>query len=356
MIEETQTTKEYFAKFLYNGLNVSTINDYNVVKNHFQNFKIDREFDYFLNDVADFSVSGLRLFLYNSESVDINNYVNLFSITIESSPGFEPVYRYFFREDEDYFNEQLDNSFNEIRIEMRTTFYLNLVDLNNLDDEDEDEDEEILPPTQNVFEDDNCLVCLENKPNIIFNPCNHFVICEKCDEKGKFINCVKCREKICNKLKIKKDKTIYADQSTQTDKTIYSVQSTQTDKTIYTDQSAQTDKIIYANKSVGTNDYEKTKNEKPNSIEDQIKIIEEKLEKLELKNQFLENNLLYRKEKEDIYECDLEELKNGYQIGTERKVKKKNFFPSTYSDKTIKREKETIKDFLTKLLREVDNM
>ena len=234
ILEETQTTKEYLAKFIYNGLDISTINDYNDVKNHFQNFKIDREFNYFLTDVAGFSVSCLRFFIHNNQSIDINDYVNLFAITIEASSELEPEYRYFFREDEDDFKEQLDNSFNEIKIEMRTTFYLNLIDENNLNDVDDDV-EEITPPTQNVFEDDNCLVCLENKPNIIFCPCNHFVVCEKCDEKGKFINCVKCREEICKKLKIKKDKTIYADQSTQTDKTICS------------------------DKSVGTDDYENTK-------------------------------------------------------------------------------------------------
>ena len=339
--EETETTKKYLANFTYCGLDVSTINSYDVIKSHFQNFKIDREFNYFLNDIAGFSVSHLRFLLHNNESNEVNNYVSLFSIIIEASSWLESEYRYSFREDEDYFKEQLDNSFNEIRIEMTTTFYLNLTDENN--NLDDDDIETIMPPIQNVFEDDNCLVCLENKPNIIFSPCNHFVVCEKCDEKGKFISCIKCREEICSKLRLKKQKTICVEQTTQTD------------EKVCVEQTIQTDEKVCIDKSTDTNEYEKAKKEKPNSIEEHIKIIEEKLEKLELKNGFLKHNLEYGKEKEDSYEGDLEDIKNEFEL-PEEKIKKKKFFYSWASDERIKENKDTIKDFLAKLLREVDDM
>ena len=290
--EETQTTKEYLAKFIYNGLDVKEIKDYNIVKDHFRNFKIDREFNYFLTDTANFSVSRLKFFLHNNESIEERDQLNLFSITIQStSPELEPQYCYFFREDEDDFKEQLNNSFNEIKIEMLTTFYLNLSDENDLDDYEEDI---TTPPIQDVFEDENCLVCLENKPNIIFCPCNHFVVCEECDKKGVFVNCVKCREKINNKLKIKKE----------------------------------TPKIIHV--------------EKLNSMEDRIKIIENKLNRLELNNDFLGISLDH---------CS--ENKKGFDVFNERFDDGKIFL-SLLSDNTIKEKRDEIKDVFAKILRMKD--
>ena len=43
-----------------------------------------------------------------------------------------------------------------------------------------------------------CIVCYENKPNILFTDCLHLCVCDSCNEKGKFSNCPMCRTKLKN--------------------------------------------------------------------------------------------------------------------------------------------------------------
>ena len=46
--------------------------------------------------------------------------------------------------------------------------------------------------------EDECVICYENKPNILYTDCLHFVVCNSCDSKGKFSKCPMCRKKIKN--------------------------------------------------------------------------------------------------------------------------------------------------------------
>ena len=43
---------------------------------------------------------------------------------------------------------------------------------------------------------EQCVICLDNKPNILYNPCLHYCVCSQCGDKGKFENCPYCREGI----------------------------------------------------------------------------------------------------------------------------------------------------------------
>ena len=43
-----------------------------------------------------------------------------------------------------------------------------------------------------------CIICFENKPNILFLECFHLCVCNVCDSKGKFSKCPICRTKIKN--------------------------------------------------------------------------------------------------------------------------------------------------------------
>ena len=47
-----------------------------------------------------------------------------------------------------------------------------------------------------TFKEDNCVVCMTNKPNILFCNCGHLCICEECfDRLDNKTNCLKCRKK-----------------------------------------------------------------------------------------------------------------------------------------------------------------
>lgn len=47
----------------------------------------------------------------------------------------------------------------------------------------------------------NCIICRENKRDILFTPCNHICICEECSNK-KIDNCIICKSVIQNKNKV----------------------------------------------------------------------------------------------------------------------------------------------------------
>jgi len=51
-------------------------------------------------------------------------------------------------------------------------------------------------PTTKIKSDLLCIICEENKRNILFSPCNHVLICEECFNKGMPQECYVCREKI----------------------------------------------------------------------------------------------------------------------------------------------------------------
>ena len=48
------------------------------------------------------------------------------------------------------------------------------------------------------IKEDECVTCFNNKANILYTECLHFVVCDGCDKKGKFSKCPLCRKKIKN--------------------------------------------------------------------------------------------------------------------------------------------------------------
>ena len=204
---ETTTTKQYVSDFIYENLDVTTINNYDVIKNHFTNFKIDREYENFLTDQGNHSLSYLKFKLRNTN--DEEDWIHLLAITIETDAVIEPTYIYYFREDHydsfpgsfiDFLNNNkvLENFY--INIEMDTIFYLNLG--NNIDEDESEDEVEIIPIIEDVFRTEECCICFVNKPNILNYPCLHLSICKECEEEGKFINCCNCRQRVYRKIKI----------------------------------------------------------------------------------------------------------------------------------------------------------
>ena len=58
-------------------------------------------------------------------------------------------------------------------------------------------------PILRTIKESECIICYENKPNIIFSECLHLCVCDTCDSKGRFSRCPMCRTKIkTNKIRI----------------------------------------------------------------------------------------------------------------------------------------------------------
>ena len=65
--------------------------------------------------------------------------------------------------------------------------------------EDKDHyDEDYNYKLKKSIKEDECIICFNNKANILYTECLHFVVCDGCDKKGKFSKCPLCRKKIKN--------------------------------------------------------------------------------------------------------------------------------------------------------------
>ena len=49
-----------------------------------------------------------------------------------------------------------------------------------------------------TINEEECVICYENKPNILYSDCCHIAVCYECDTKGRFRSCPMCRKKIKN--------------------------------------------------------------------------------------------------------------------------------------------------------------
>ena len=57
----------------------------------------------------------------------------------------------------------------------------------------------------NAYKINQCVICLTNPSNILYNPCLHVCVCSRCNDKGEFKNCPYCRENIEEIIIIKKN-------------------------------------------------------------------------------------------------------------------------------------------------------
>ena len=130
---------------------------------------------------------------------------------IGSELNFDTFYP---RGDVDY--RELENPF-EIHIDVQQEYNLLIVGAEELEDEfeseDELEEEEITIgqeyerengkiPIIKTFKEDKCIICLENKPNILYEHCGHIPTCSKCEEIENLNKCTICRRIATLKFKI----------------------------------------------------------------------------------------------------------------------------------------------------------
>ena len=69
-------------------------------------------------------------------------------------------------------------------------------------EEQEAEENELLTPPEKTYREDNCVICLESTPNILFLDCKHIAICDACDSMKRHSTCDVCRAEISRRMKI----------------------------------------------------------------------------------------------------------------------------------------------------------
>ena len=72
------------------------------------------------------------------------------------------------------------------------------VDAIVIPDYDSNDEVEDYKPTRKTILEPECIICFENKSNILYLECLHVCVCNVCDSKGRFNKCPLCRTKIKN--------------------------------------------------------------------------------------------------------------------------------------------------------------
>ena len=55
--------------------------------------------------------------------------------------------------------------------------------------------------TADAIQEEQCVVCLEAPPKVLYVECLHYIVCKSCDDTGEFNKCPKCRKPIENKVR-----------------------------------------------------------------------------------------------------------------------------------------------------------
>ena len=109
---------------------------------------------------------------------------------------FKHIYSCFYNNIRDRISweNKYDNNF-----DIEGNFFV-CIDVNTMvitDDDSNDEVEDDKPIKKTITESE-CIICFENKSNILYLECLHVCVCNVCDGKGKFYKCPMCRTKIKN--------------------------------------------------------------------------------------------------------------------------------------------------------------
>ena len=64
------------------------------------------------------------------------------------------------------------------------------------------ENDEDIPPKElkRAVKEDECVVCVTNKPNVLYGNCGHLSTCKDCEKMGKFKSCPICRAEVTTKF------------------------------------------------------------------------------------------------------------------------------------------------------------
>ena len=91
-----------------------------------------------------------------------------------------------------------ENKYNS-NVEIEGEFFIGIDVVVYVSPEDKDHyDEDYNYKLKKSIKEDECVICFNNKANILYTECLHFVVCDGCDKKGNFSKCPLCRKKIKN--------------------------------------------------------------------------------------------------------------------------------------------------------------
>ena len=135
-------------------------------------------------------------YVLNGVSTTESSYALYVSIFKDDDWEYKHIYSMLLDHESDrisWENKYIDN------MEIEGDFFIGIDVTVSVSPEGEDHyDEDYDYKLKKSIKEDDCVICLNNKANILYTECLHFVVCDSCDKKGKFSKCPLCRKEIKN--------------------------------------------------------------------------------------------------------------------------------------------------------------
>ena len=207
-LHETETTKE--EKRIFRTENLAD-NTYQGIKDKYYNQRFEDAYISSMNELGFQSYTSL-IFKIVFTIEEVKKEFILFITDMQIANREEVEYKTVVCNEDEEFKNIINNliqkhhtqTFLELEMIIKYFKFMSLDRFEDDEDDDEEEYDDYLPPLELPFFQDNCVVCMENKPSILILPCLHICHCITCEEEGLMNKCPMCREKIDRKIVITK--------------------------------------------------------------------------------------------------------------------------------------------------------
>ena len=144
----------------------------------------------------DLLIQRYKNFTIQEQPITESSYKLCVELVEDDELKYKHIYSCFYnnREDRKSWENKYDDNF-DIEGEFLVSIEIIAYVFTDYDSNDEDEDEDQI---KRSITESECIICYENKPNMLFLECMHLCVCNVCDSKGRFNKCPMCRTKIKN--------------------------------------------------------------------------------------------------------------------------------------------------------------
>ena len=155
--------------------------------------------------IKPFTEGLYRTTFYHRDSIN-SDYIISFQIMIVTENELVRGGEFFYRSDRNPFEPEMMG----IKRNLNLFYHLNQPlaisirsKFNRFTAYNPDDVESVLPkPLEKTFKVDQCVTCLDRKPDVLFIKCNHICVCNECEETHPSTQCPCCRMGISKRLLI----------------------------------------------------------------------------------------------------------------------------------------------------------
>ena len=158
--------------------------------------------------IKPFTEGLFRTTFYHRNSIN-SDYAIVFKIEIKNEEEFVQAGEFYYRSDKNPFEPETKTNWDLFRyldqpfkILVTTSFFC-FYSFDPYFLEPENDEESVPPkPLEKTFKFDQCVICLDRKPDVLLIKCNHICVCKDCEKTHPSTQCPYCRAKVSRRLLI----------------------------------------------------------------------------------------------------------------------------------------------------------